>query len=194
MRSGRANASDETTAALKDLREYHRSEAAERPAEPLTIEEDRAELNSLVDLAGPLSAVSNVPPDREDLIVQNLHCQRLCAAYRTATPAIRSHLRKLLDAKASWTLIAFSRQCAVLAQRARNPALVDSGLLAHAIAGLAHGDIRDTLIALDELWKACVVTGGNPAAAFEVAAGLAGPTMATLFHDVAANRQGVMET
>jgi hypothetical protein len=78
---------------MKDLIEYHRNEAAERPAEPLTTEGDRAELESLMDLIRPLSAKSNYPRDSEDLIAQNLHCQRLCSAYCTATAAIRSHIR-----------------------------------------------------------------------------------------------------
>jgi hypothetical protein len=34
-----------------------------------------------------------------------------------------SDVRKQLDSKSSWALVAFSRRCAVLAERARNPAL-----------------------------------------------------------------------
>jgi hypothetical protein len=178
---------------LTTLIVYHQSEAAEPPAEPLTIQADHAELDALMDLARPLSATPSYPPDKEDLIVRSLQCHRLCARYASSTAAIRSHVRKLLDPKASWTLVAFSRQCAVLARRARNPALIECGLIAHAIAGLRHRDVRDTLVALDELWKASVATAVNPAAAFNLAAGLAGPTMATIFHDVAAKRLGVIE-
>jgi hypothetical protein len=169
---------------MKDLVEYHDLEQVESNPLPLETDGDRDALADFIQLLKSLedTATTDVNAD--------IAGQRLCAVYANSATAARAQMRRLVTPDLSWALLSFARRCATLARRAGNPEVLSCSLTALAVAGLRHGDARDTLVVLSGLWKVAVDLHWTPTDAFAHAARLAGPSMKALLTDFAAHSAG----
>jgi hypothetical protein len=173
---------------VRDLFEYHRAAAAEPTPEPLANDGDSAALRQLTELVRQIETLPLPRPGTDVKGELAIVPQQLCHAYAHSSLLVRSHARSLLPRDVSWKLVLFARRCAVLAQRGHNAEAARCGLIALAIAGLVHGDVRDTLMGLEVLWDAFKSLGGDPQAEFNLATQFCGSTLETLYLDFASTR------
>lgn len=172
------------------MQDYYTAEDAEPPPSSLR---DIADLKALDEQLALLREIRKPPPSRwpDEAFERQLDltCQRLCAAYAGASSNVRAHLRIALTGDQSYLLLQYSRQCAKMGWRSGNQDLLRSGLIANTVAGFRYVDIRDSIVAIEEILKACAALHMDAEQELERACVYAGPTFGQFLRDVAESRR-----
>ncbi|HEV8146436.1 MAG TPA: hypothetical protein VGP79_08650 [Bryobacteraceae bacterium] len=110
---------------------------------------------------------------------------RLCGVYRDGTAAQQVYIRSRMTQRTGRRMESFGLRAAVLGAREASVEQVRLGLTGFAVADLAGGDVRETLMSLAVMFDCARKAGGDPAEEFSAVASLCGPAMAAVFTDFA---------
>lgn len=164
------------------LLDYHRVRAEEEKSWDRNRLEQEAGIREQVDALIPRTRGEFRPHGLIDIQWDETsdRMARLCSLYRAGTPAQRTYIRSRVDQVAAGRLEAFALRSAVAGAREHSAERIRTALAAFAMADLAGGDVRDSIIGVTLVFHCGQLAGGDAVGLFNEAAAMCGPAMEAL--------------
>jgi hypothetical protein len=110
---------------------------------------------------------------------------RLCELYRNGSSAQKVYIRSRMTQRTARRMESVGLRAAVLGARETSVEQIRLGLTGFAVADLAGGDVRETLMSLAVMFDCARKAGGDPVEDFRAVAALCGPAMSAVLTDFA---------